>query len=258
MSTRKLLPILALLMVLVLALSACDTSDQAAPLSTDEAAEEIEPTEEPMAEPTDQPSAESTGESAPEPTDEPTPEPTPVPLSEEFEPVPMVMAKTASCLLEPGASADELGTVLEGVNVNVLGRGVGAGWLAIEYPNDTSRACWIQESDVVYDGEFSELPIFGRSEAGPDEDDEPVVLPEGDEYAVTKDVLCLRGPGGGYSTVRALLEGEVVIVHGRGVGLGWYVVAIPESGDNCWIPDTAIDFTGVYEDLTIFATPPKS
>jgi hypothetical protein len=258
MYKRKYFALFVLLAAILLVLAACTTTENPSAEPTEAVVEESEPTDETEVEPTEAEAAEPTDEPAVEPTKEPAAEPSEAPVAEESAPVAMVMARTASCYLSPGASADELGTVLEDTNVNVLGRGVGAGWLAIEYPNDTTRVCWIQEADVEYDGEFSELPIYGRTAGGTEDEDEPIVLPEGEEYPVLNDVLCLRGPGGGYSTVRALLEGEVVIVHGRGVGLGWYVVALPESGENCWLPDTAIDFTGVYEDLTIFATPPKS
>lgn len=258
MFKRKFFPLFVLLTAMLLLSSACTTTEDASPEPTGAAVEQPEPTEETEAEPSDEQAAEPTDAQAPEPTKEPAAEPSEAPAADEGVPVAMEMARTASCYLSTGASADELGTVLEGTTVNVLGRGVGAGWLAIEFPNDTTRVCWIHEADVEYDGEFSELPIYGRTAGGSGDEEEPIVLPEGDEYPVLNDVLCLRGPGGGYSTVRALLEGEVVIVHGRGVGMGWYVVALPETGENCWLPDTAIDFTGVYEDLTIFSTPPKS
>jgi hypothetical protein len=202
-----------------------------------------EPTKEPEAQPTEEPAAEPTDEPAAEPTDEPT-----------DTTIEGTMARTATCLLEPKEMASGIGVFEEGTTVSILGRGIGAGWVAVATPKDPEIGCWLLETDLAYAGEFTDLPIYGRSERS---SDEPVVLPDGFESKVLVDVVCLFGPGSGYTTVAALLAGETMIVWGKGVGSGWFVVALIENGKNCWLPEDTVDFTGDINELTIQNAPPK-
>lgn len=213
------------------------------PTSPPEPTDAPEPTDEPEAEPTDEPAAEPTDEPAAEATDEP-----PDTATEG------TMARTATCFSEPKNTASGIGVVEEGTVVTILGRGVGAGWIAIASPSDPEIGCWLQETDLTFDGEVADLAIYGRSDGT---SDEPFELPDGYETTVLVDVICLFGPGSGYTTVRALLVGETVIVWGRGLGAGWLVVALPLNGDTCWVPDTSLDFTGDMNTLSYQNAPPK-
>lgn len=240
--------------ILVLMAAACgptaDGSDAEEPAAA-EPTNPPEPTDEPAAEPTDEPEAESTDKPAAEPTDAPAADPTDEPADTTLE---GTMARTATCYSEPKVTSGGIGVVEEDTSVTILGRGVGVGWVAIASPSDPDIGCWLQEADLVFDGEVADLPIYGRSDRS---SDEPVVLPDGFETEVIADVVCLFGPGSGYSTVAALLPGETVIVWGKGVGSGWYVVALIENGDFCWLPEDSVDFTGNVNNLTVLNAPPK-
>lgn len=268
MFNKKFFRVLILIGILVLILAACGGDEEteqvfitAPPPEATEPPVAEEPSEAPATEapateaPTEEPATEAPATEAPA-TEAPATE---APPAEEGEVrIEVSMAKTAVCNTAAGANSPAYGTVYADTTVTMLGRGVGAGWIAIVSPTDPSEVCWLRETDVVYDGEFSELPIYGRTEGiDPDEEGEPIILPDGVESQIIADVSCLSGPGSGYNNIRTLLVGETVIVHGKGIGSGWFVVALPDSGQDCWIPDTAVDFTGNLEDLTIFNAPPK-
>jgi hypothetical protein len=240
--------------ILVLLVAACgpaaDGGDGEEPTG-EEQTSPPDPTDVPAAEPTEEPAAEATEEPAADATEEPAADATEAPAETGIE---GTMARTATCYWEPKDTSAGIGLVEEGSTVTILGRGVGAGWVAIASPSDPEIGCWLYETDVLYSGEFTDLEIYGRSDRS---SDEPVVLPDGFETAVVADVVCLFGPGSGYSTVAALLTGETVIVWGKGIGSGWYVVALIENGDICWLPEDKVDFTDDVNNLTILNAPPK-
>ena len=260
MFNKKFIRVLILIGILVLTVAACDSADETEqvvitalpPEVTEVPATEAPATEAPA---TEAPVTEAPATEAPA-TEAPATEAPPEVEGEVR--IEVAMAKTAVCNTEAGENAPAYGTVFEDTTVFMLGKGVGAGWIAIESPTETGEVCWLRETDVVYDGEFADLPIYGRgSGVDPDGEGEPIILPEGDEYQIIADVSCLAGPGSGYGIIRSLLVGDTIIVHGKGIGSGWFVVALIESGQDCWILDIAVDFTGNLDDLTIFNAPPK-
>ncbi|MDH5505795.1 MAG: hypothetical protein OEZ02_01065 [Anaerolineae bacterium] len=252
---KRITLLLAALLVASLLLTACggSTAETESPATEEPAADPSPlPTEKELeTAPTEEAAPAATEpEEAPVPTDAPVEEPT-----EEDTTLTGTVNKDTVCYQQP--NKDVVGTVKAGVTVTILGRNVGAGWLAINYPVDETRMCWIADAVVDYEGEYMDIPIYGRSEEAKTEEGEEIVLEEGYESLVLVDVACLAGPGGSYGQIRTLLAGQTVIVFGKGIGAGWYVVQVPTTGDKCWVTETAIDFQGDEADLRIMANPPK-
>jgi hypothetical protein len=254
MNKGLLLRTIAFIAIFALALSACGqlTGDDGAGETS--APPVVETEQQPVAKDTEAPSAEVEATDGPVEAVE-TEEVVVEDTGDGLVPVEVTLSKDAVCRTTAQDSGDALGTVFAGQTVTMLGKGVGAGWVAIQFPNDVTKACWVRETSVAYSGDFAALPIYPRLGAQTGPDVTPIVIPPGAESTVLVDSLCLAGPGGSYGTLRSVLAGDTVIVYGKGVGSGWYVVGIPDFVASCWIRDTAVDFGGDAASLTIYSNP---
>ena len=113
-------------------------SPTAEPEAMDITTSEVEPTETPD---------EESGEEA-TPTEEPDAESTPP--SDQEKPASGVeseVIKDAVCMAGPSNSYSMIGSIKEGTTVEVLGKGVGAGWFVVKDPRFEVE-CWVRDDTV--------------------------------------------------------------------------------------------------------------
>ncbi len=69
---------------------------------------------------------------------------------------------------------------------------------------------------------------------------------------VIVDSLCWGGPGKAYEVISTIRAGTPVVLLGRGIIDGWWVVVNPTYHDPCWLPtsslqvDPAMDLSGLH------------
>jgi len=94
-------------------------------------------------------------------------------------PAPMILNLTL-CWNGPGPGYDVISSLQPNTSVDVLGTGLGDGYIVITNPR-YDRPCWVKESDIKLNGlNVAEMPIFGIPEQdgpadSPDSPDSPVL-----------------------------------------------------------------------------------
>ena len=86
--------------------------------------------------------------------------PTPTPL-------PPIILNLALCWNGPGPGYDVISSLQENTYADVLGTGLGGGYIVITNPR-YNRPCWVKETDIeLYGLNIADLPIFGIPEKDP-------------------------------------------------------------------------------------------
>ncbi len=86
----------------------------------------------------------------------------------------------------------------------------------------------------------------------------PAVSPTPQNPLVKIDSLCWGGPGKTYEVISTIRSGTRVVLLGRGIIDGWWIVKNPTYHDPCWLPagslqiDPAMDLSG----LQVYKVPP--
>lgn len=86
----------------------------------------------------------------------------------------------------------------------------------------------------------------------------PTISPTPQNPLVTVDSLCWGGPGKAYEVISTIRSNTRVVLLGRGIVDGWWVVKNPTYRDPCWLPvanlqiDPAMDLSG----FPVYRVPP--
>ncbi len=163
-------------------------------------------------------------------------------------PMPGIVRANANVRGVPAKSkAHDLGGVLLGQNVKIIGRNDAATWLYIVYADSPTGAGWVTAKAITLDGEMGLLPIviypFG-------EDGESIMLPpllytvQGiplppstppagwDKWGTIKQKVNVRvGPSVGFISIGTLDTGQIVTFRGRIAENEWAMIDYPSGPD---------------------------
>jgi uncharacterized protein YraI len=168
-------------------------------------------------------------------------------------PMPGVVRSNANVRGVPAKSkTHDLGGILLGQNVKVIGRNDAATWLYILYADSPTGTGWVTEKAIVLDGEMGSLPIviypFG-------EDGEGIMLPPllytvqgtplppstppaewGKWGTITQMAKVRLGPSKGFLSIGTLNPGQIVTFRGRMGENEWVQIDYPSGPDgHGWI-----------------------